>query len=365
MPYWRTTRDTLHADSRVCFPAEYTWQESKIEPGTKGVVTAVPDDGDVTVRIVGGKHEGVLVAVSPGLLAHGGITAVSTSSGGRWNGKVVEVVPGIGVEVLTAENDGYPAFVWRQLEQIMTTAAGKAIVATFDAGRKQDFEYRAGRPFHGAPYEGLTLLIGQPRPLFTAPPPTKRVVYPQIRTMDVGVRTADWQRDTKGDRIPRIEFFDQPGQADQPVEIGKAGGATVRHEGVRGHRDFPDTVQAFDLVLYHELVHAYLSNNGVSGRIRDVRVEAAIAAQNHDEAEEELVVGLLAGRGLPLCENAYRLQRQQPLRTSYLDSHLDDPGVSAADWNAATPLTAAVTRWENTRHLDPKDARWLATGKDG
>jgi hypothetical protein len=39
--------------------------------------------------------------------------------------------------------------------------------------------------------------------------------------------------------------------------------------------------------------------------------------------------------------------------------------VSAADWNAATPLTAAVTRWQNARHLDPKDARWLATGKDG
>ncbi|HEV2782326.1 MAG TPA: hypothetical protein VGX25_23285 [Actinophytocola sp.] len=363
MPYWRTTKETLHAGSRVCFPDALSVQGLKIEPGTKGVVAEVPESGDVAVGIVDGSHKGETVKVSPGQLAHGGTTTVSTASGDRWNGKVVEVAPGIGVELLTSQNDGYVPFIWQQLERILATRAGRNIIATFDAGRRQDFQFPAGRPFTMAPYQGLTLLITQPRPKYDTLRKPVKTVYPLIQTKDVGIRTGDWSRDTQGDMIPRIEFFDRPAAEGPAIEIGKAGGATVTHQGIAGHADFPDTTLDFDLVLYHEMVHAYLSNSGVARRIRDPRVENAIGAQDHDEAEEELVVGLLAGRGLPLCENAYRCQTHRPLRTSYRDVRLNDPGVSPADWTNEITMTQAATRWQDRRHLDPKDAAWIATGQ--
>jgi hypothetical protein len=357
MPYWRASRERLHAGLRVTFPDMTVVQGWWIEPRTQAVVMSTADDG-ITVRLLNGEYEKETVKVDPQYLAYGGITAVSAAAYG-WDGKVVEVAPGIGVEVLITQDDRYARFIAGLLEQIAGSHAGARLLGTFDPAQNA-FPFEAGRPFAISPYAGLTVLITQPRPKYNTRVPVK-TVYPLIKTADVGVRTGDYTRNPGGNKIPLISFFDKPAPGGQPVEIGGPNDATVTPQGIAGHRDFPGAVQDFDVVLYHELVHAYLSNCGVGGRLRQARVAQQFG--NPDQSEEELVTGLLAGRGHVLAENAYRLQTGRPLRTTYLAVQINDPGVQAADWNPpGVSLTDAISRWIAVKGISPADARWLATG---
>jgi hypothetical protein len=256
-------------------------------------------------------------------------------------GTVVEVAPGIGVERLATEDDGYVAFIALQLERIRATRAGRAIIATFDPAQ-------ARFALTIAPHHGLTVLISQPRP--------------GCPTRNVNIRTSEWARDTASPTIPRVEFLDRPALGAPAIEIGRAGGARFTRLGVVGHADFPAMTQDFDVVLYHELVHAYLSNRGVGRRLRHARVARTIG--NPEQAEEELVVGLLAGRGFALAENAYRCQTNRPIRTSHVGVGLADPRVSPDDWASEISLDEATARWRERKEMPAADTAWIATGRE-
>jgi hypothetical protein len=102
------------------------------------------------------------------------------------------------------------------------------------------------------------------------------------------------------------------------------GGKLEVKDGVLlGHDDFAKTGAEMDVVLFHELCHAYLISSGLSpkwdGRqftrakgilsVNKIGVDVAV--------EEQIVCGLLHGRGLDCCENAYRVQRKLTPRLSY------------------------------------------------
>lgn len=102
------------------------------------------------------------------------------------------------------------------------------------------------------------------------------------------------------------------------------GGKLEVKEGVLlGHDDFAKTGAEMDVVLFHELCHAYLISAGISPKWDGRQFKRAKGILVVDKVgvdvavEEQIVCGLLHGRGLDCCENAYRVQRKLPPRLSY------------------------------------------------
>ena len=126
-----------------------------------------------------------------------------------------------------------------------------------------------------------------------------------------------------------------------------------------GHDDFkvdPFTAGTqMDVVLFHELCHAYLISAGISPKwdghgfptnkptlTCDSKVDVAV--------EEQVVCGLVYGRGLSCCENAYRAERKLPPRTSYKAVGIPDDAGLGADFGkvwkeAEDAMTEAVKLW--------------------
>lgn len=272
-------------------------------------------------------------------------------------GSVVTLAPGIGIELVGPANDDYVTFIRDQMTTMSATETGAQMLSAFGPGKP-------GRtPATSGPYQGLTVLI--------APPPQltgKFAKPPEIKTEDVGPRAGDkGARVHSGPKLPRIQFFELK---DQAQKIGTEGNAMFdkTRGGVTGHKDFPDTVQPFDVVLYHEFGHAYLSHLGVSGRLREPKIADKLRVkQDADAAEEELVVGLLAGHGLALAENAYRCERGRvELRTSYKAVKIEkDEGVKESLWKDAAPkpvLVDAIKKLGAPPFSD-KEAAYIATGE--
>ena len=110
------------------------------------------------------------------------------------------------------------------------------------------------------------------------------------------------------DKIPWIKFASPPrSPRDQAVMVGSA---KVSVEGVLGHDDLPE-LESFDVILFHELMHAHLFQRRVTTRLRElglpkkppalgalVGIKKPPTAELEDAVEEALVVGLLGGKGV-------------------------------------------------------------------
>jgi hypothetical protein len=222
-------------------------------------------------------------------------------------GSVYEVAPGIGVEVMKGEDPSYAKFISQQLHEIGGAVTGRALLQQFDP-RAIGAYFRQVKDQEG-PYRGLTVVIGQPQEMV--------LKNRNIQTGEFGGRAKTGKPAWDKPQIPRINFF-QP--SEKPQEIG-ASGAFVTSEGIVGHKDFPRP-QPFDVVLLHEFIHAYLSQLGVAKRLRELgqgktRDWKPLFTQNPDAVEEQLVVGILGGKGLPFAENVYRQGKGYEPRTTY------------------------------------------------
>jgi hypothetical protein len=234
----------------------------------------------------------------------GPIQRVEASWGAMW-----VVAPGIGVEDPGGTNEAFARFIYETLGQIRATRLGSAMLAQFDP--KSGSGYRTISDDPTSPYRGLTVLVGEPS-----------AQNQLIKTIDVGpLLSAEGNRTNSGTpKVPRISFFNRPA-GEQRRPIG-ASGAEVVSGGIVGHRDFPHDTQTFDVVLYHELGHAFLSQTGVTKHLDDGQ-------------EEQIVVGRLGAKGLGTSENAYRCERGLGLRKSYLDVGVQaDEAMAKSFWES-------------------------------
>jgi hypothetical protein len=210
--------------------------------------------------------------------------------------------PGIGVEDPN-RNEGYAHFLREQLEIIAGTQVGAAVLAEFDPASGSRFRMLAPPGAQENAYAGITALIGEPLGQ-----------KQEIRTLDVGELNREGKRETGAKlTIPRISFFSRP--ADKQEKLIGAGPSKFVDKGLASHRDFPKTVEPFDVVLFHEFGHAFLSQTGYSKLLSDAQ-------------EETVVVGLLEAKGVASGENAYRCERKRDLRPSYLDVGVEDPALA-------------------------------------
>lgn len=378
----RVARELLWPEQRVRF-LRGEWE------GKTGIVQAVPASGKVHVRIVGAASR--LTDVDPDDLAVDEIAIDPTPSGGDAGPNIWTVAPGIAID---ATNEGFRDFVVANLRIIASTRTGKAILAQFGVGDRALREVKQG----SGGYAGYALVITEAtfmKPRFGAPK------YPEIETKTVkgyeaGRRIVTGATSTHIPLTvlmgppdgPDAKFVGNPnaGLADERVE--------VRATGVYNHRDFPGATQPFDVVLFHELMHAYMRQLGVSNRLadREDRISAVLGERGikaptgkaDDTVEEMLVVGLMGGKAMPVTENAYRSERRlsddvsYPPRTSYKSVGLDDPDAETfgfervqytpeEDYAAlragsdATDLTnARIYRTLLAIGLSEEDARYVA-----
>lgn len=248
-------------------------------------------------------------------------------------GSVVEVASGIGVELVGEGQEPFLGFVRAALEVILTASrTGAGLVAQFDP------KVRASKVETG-PYARLTIFIGTARRAYKSGP---KMVYPEFRTQDVGLLVSAAKRDFGEPKLPRIQLLD-PSSGDEQ-QVGNDPEVKFAAAGLSGHKDFPGAVVSPALVLYHELMHAYLSIAGVAGRLRSEQM-AQKTFSLEDNFEERLVVGLDAGKGLELCENAYRCETGSPVRRSYKAVGInEDTGLSCDDWKQTITLLEALKR---------------------
>lgn len=276
-------------------------------------------------------------------------------------GVVVELLPGVGVEITGAPNPGYVEFIRGQLQRIMSTPSGAVLLGSFDPRAPGGRE-----PQKAAPYTGLTVIVAPPPEI--KPTAIKKTVVPAIKTEDVGPRKSATARDFNAPKMPRIQLHDlAKGEQTIGNHEGQPTSATFSPEaqGVTGHADFPNSAMPFDLVLYHEFVHAFLSHIGLAGRMREPELAAKLRiAQNADGAEEELVVGILAGKGLPMSENAFRCERGMTLRGSYKAVGITgDPALNKDPWKPSSAPAALVDAVRGLGSFSEQEAAYIATGK--
>jgi len=278
-----------------------------------GTVNTVPGQGPVPVRV-----DGQVVEVDP---ADVELIPIVVQKGqpkftGTW-GKVFEVAPGIGVDVRgNPPSETFVDFIVAHLQTVAATPIGAAVLAQFDPREGS----RVRTPVTGTgPYEGLSVVISAP-------------ADPVIETKSVRGLKPTGARDFSGEpgeKIPWIKFAEPPQDPNAARTIAGTT-AQVTTGGISSHADFPTTTQQFDVILFHELIHAHLHSTGVAVRLRELGQKdkpPALGALNsitlpgganpEDSVEEALVVGLLGGKGIALSENAYRCQRGYSLRPSY------------------------------------------------
>jgi hypothetical protein len=123
-----------------------------------------------------------------------------------------------------------------------------------------------------------------------------------------------------------------PNPASQLGKKLKGGKGTVEQAGITGHPDYPGNMASWDVILHHELVHAYLKKTGVADRLEQTFEEAEVNYppwyQQFSKAakvgrpyatavEELLVTGIIEAHALPFSENAYLKASNKAPRKSY------------------------------------------------
>jgi hypothetical protein len=185
-------------------------------------------------------------------------------------------------------------------------------------------------------------------------------VRAEAPTTDVALGIVEYKKAAFGGAKPPIEtqtcitWRDQPARplgisneqfaAAAKIPFVRFPGPDFRQDPLRiadgilvGHKDFPDGTP-LDVVLAHELCHAYLSAAGISpiweaGKAKftaNVSGLTCATAAIYTGVEEQIVCGLLAGRGLSCCENTYRFEKGYPPRTTYLDVGIRDATLAGA-----------------------------------
>lgn len=337
----RVERERLWPQQLVHFTGKATVEPGPIEvdAGTRGKVSTVPASGPVDVFLVDGQHVNKTVKADPAQLDFPPNELLWEERAEAW-GWVWVVAPGVGVELVIkktddreaklAEGKAYAKFVQGELVKMAGNRVGHAMLDQFDPARLGGTFKKVDK--QDGPFKGLTVVIG--------------AKDDNIETTDMAGRSNTGGGVFSGTRIPRINFpMPRP---DKEVPIPKSSPAMLTEAGVKGHRDSPDTVQPLHLVLYHEFVHAYLKQIGVADRLRllgaedtpgippkitkvtGVRPESVPEGDYSDAIEEELVVGLHGGSGLPFAENAYRCGAHIGQRLTYTAVGVDaDPEVTA------------------------------------
>ena len=329
----RAKREDLAIGQSVYFPKKTVIKGWAIEPNTKGIVRLIPEHGDVEIEITTGQFEKETVKVGPGLIeiatgekgkeedeseAAAAMAEFEPNERkiGEW-GSIWEVRPGIGVEVPKG-NESYLEFIIGQLDIIGGTKTGKTMIERFS----ENGSFRKVKDQSG-PYKDLTLIIGQP------PERQKDKIKKQfndnlrvIKTGGTGGRKPSGQKIFGDQRIPEIILHNRPEEGREDYVGDPAKKVKVIPAGITGHKDFYAT-QPFDVILYHEMVHALVSQLGVSSRLAEIdtqidlgyKIPEGIAVDDH--VEEQLVVGIMGGLGLSFSENAYRREKEYEQRKTY------------------------------------------------
>lgn len=234
------------------------------------------------------------------------------------------VSPGIAVETDDEADTSFPRFIAETLGQIRLVNVGKKLVAAFDP--KNGFARAAEDP-----YKGITLLITEMKHRGT------------LWTTSFYTRSVDgaWRGGKdKATYVPRIVFPNKPSQ-DTRLDIGAdKNPAQVTSEGVIGHLDFPNQTCPFDLILFHELCHAYYFQIGMAPEYFALPGNGQYADYSNT-IEEMLVCGLELGRGLEICENNYRVQKGLALRKTYKAVGLADGVVKPEAWSQGNYIDPA------------------------
>ncbi len=320
----RAKREDIAVGQLVYFPNMTVVHNWWIQPDTKGTVRSAPQTGDIEVEITTGEFQGNTIKVGPGSIEISPPEeAVKEDSFkrnerliGEW-GSIWEVRPGIGVEIPKGD-ESYLEFVEQQLGIISATNVGKTMVDRFS----QNKSFRKVEDQTG-PYHGLTLIISQP------PARQKSRIGNKfndnmrvIKTGSSGGRNTKGAKTFGNSRIPEVVLHNRPKDDSVDYVDAPEKGVMVTSAGVSGHKDFYAT-QPYDVILYHELVHALIAQLGVSSRLAEIDtkidlgypIPTGIAADDH--VEEQLVVGIMGGLGLSFSENAYREEKGFDSRKTY------------------------------------------------
>lgn len=160
---------------------------------------------------------------------------------------------------------------------------------------------------------------------------TVAVLQRSLTTTDQPIRTGSfnaWNKDRSrafGDAVPLINF---PGIG---MTFPKAGSLTTAVVDdvpvIQKHVDFPGGAPMV-VALFHELCHAYYWQTGATTALQALNkapdeglFKLCMTKDNQVDAkentEEQIVSGLLAGKGMRYSENSFRADAGLPARTGY------------------------------------------------
>ncbi|MCU0683543.1 MAG: hypothetical protein MUF34_15100 [Polyangiaceae bacterium] len=239
-----------------------------------------------------------------------------------------------GCKTIVAGTEGFQGEVVGYLDTIGGTGLGGTMLEYFSAA--------APSKLVKSPHEQVALVIlqfGLKNPDTNAPVCTKTCIdwAEQTAFRPQGLSNADF---LKAQKIPLIRIPAWGWKQKAPGKLEVKAGVLL------GHDDFSKAGVEMDVVLFHEMCHAYLIAAGISRRWDGRKFPKSNEVKSIDKigldvaVEEQIVCGLLYGRGLDGCENAYRRQRKLSARLSYkavglavdrqLEANFDDTWNTAA-----------------------------------
>ncbi len=160
----------------------------------------------------------------------------------------------------------------------------------------------------------------------------------------------------KTKHLPRIVFPNKPLENER-LAVGKGYNVpVVTSGGVVNHKDFPNVTAPFDVMLFHELCHAYYFQIGMAPEYFAINGEWKPSFDLSNTVEEMLVTGLEYGRGVEYCENNYRVQKGLALRKTYKAVGLEDANVTEGDWKQGKYVDPSyvIAKAKPTGLVDPR-----------
>jgi hypothetical protein len=142
-----------------------------------------------------------------------------------------------------------------------------------------------------------------------------------------------------------------PNPASQRSKKLKGGKGTVGTAGITEHPDYPSKIAQWDVILHHELVHAYLKKTGVADRLESTFdqaermgeawvfhkfVRGPFQSPFPTAVEELLVTGIIEADALPFSENAYSRASGLAPRKSYTEYGIKVQGEIGYDTSGDT-----------------------------
>jgi hypothetical protein len=238
------------------------------------------------------------------------------------------LTPGVAVLLLKdmKSGDDFVKFIGVQIDKILETEVGKEILAEFNPKNVGLPEVDGGKEEGKSKgkYADIRLVIC----------PVEKGATP-LHTRTFGgtdAATGKAYAGTASEQLPRIDIWD--------VSLGNfdKGGRVITKNGIEAHPDKPkdDPVWPFDVVMFHELCHAYLHVSGIN---------AAIAKHaRYGVVEEYFVTGLAEGIGWRYSENTYRGQIKMKARTTYKEHGITSPDAGEFVWGKNNKSRADILK---------------------